>query len=256
MNLFELLPLVKRARDFYLYDDKGERILDLYLDDGRAINGHRPGGLSLSLKNAIERGLYAPYPSIYSARLIKLLKNEFPRFQNIGIYRNLFSFREAYRADFQITDPIDNTVGEIQLWRAYLPVGDNCRVLILRFPFPGCEAIAVLSVEDIVIPPSELLPPYVLSGLIRSYYDFKKREGSRDEKTWIQIDRTGHWKRTGPYLRPLCSRDEYENLFKFYLDRGIFISPDYDKPSICAVDIKEGSLKKLFKSTEEAKSGK
>lgn len=248
MRLIELLPIVKRARDYYLYDERGERILDLYLDDGRAINGHRPNGLSLALKNAIERGLYAPYPSIYSDRLLKLLRIEFPLFQNIGIYKSFSSFSELYGGDIVISDPLEDNSSAYQLWRPYLPVAESCRLLVLRFPFPGSEAVAVLSFEDLPLPGSDILPPFILSGLIRSFFDFKNRFDKVSGKNWDALDKTGHWKRTGPYLKPQCSSEEYEVLFRFYLENGILISPDYSKPSIFVVQIREGSLKKLYKN--------
>ena len=247
-NLISLMPNVKRARDYYLYDENGCRYLDLYLDGGRAINGHRPSGLSLALKNTLSRGLYAPYPSVYFQRLIRLLQNEFPQFSQIGIYKNLNGFLQSYTGDSSFTDPAvtDNRGDHIQ-WRPFLEIGENCSMVVLSFPFPGSDVIAVLSSESEDLPESDLIPPYILSGLIRSYYDLKKNMTIADSEDWSTLDDTGHWKRRGPYLVPLCSEPEYGELFKLYLRNQILISPEYHRPSICAVQVKEGSLKSLFK---------
>lgn len=246
-KLYKLIPHIKRARDFYLYDEKGNRYLDLYLDNGRAINGHRPAGLSLALKNTLSRGLYAPYPSKYTGRLIKLLQREFPRLKYLGIYRSIESFREKAPLLSDFADPAEEACSSTSIfWRPYLDIGDNYSLLKISFPFPGCDVIAVLSDDESVLPRSDFIPPYILSGVIRSWFDWKANSEKDQHENWDILDRTGHWKRTGPYLKPLCSREEYEHLFKFYLEKGILISPDYNHLSISAVDIKEGSLKKLY----------
>ena len=252
MQLINLLPLIKRARNYYLYDDKGNRYLDLYLDGGRAICGHRSGGLSLAIKNVLSRGLYAPYPSIYSYRLVKLLKKEFPRFREVGLYKSFSSFQRLYGKEVSFTDPLENKGhSEFVLWRPYVPVDDKCRYIIIRFPFPGSDVIAVLTSGSQILPQSDLLPPYILSGLIRSFFDLKNSIKVQDPLMWSALDKTEHWQRTGPYLVPRCSREEYSGLFKLYLKSNIFISPDYDTPSVCAAGLSDGDLKELLKNIKE-----
>ncbi len=248
-KLYNMIPRIKRARDFYLYDERGDRILDLYLDKGRAINGHRPAGLSLALKNTLSRGLYAPYPSIYHDRLMKLLQREFPGFKHQGVYRSFESYLNSDGPIGDFSDPArEDKTGKNILWRPYMEVGEECTLLKITFPFPGCDVVAVLAQDDEALPPSDAIPPYVLSGLIRSWFDWKIRESKAEPESWNILDETGHWERRGPYLTPLCSREEYDDLFRYYLDRGILISPEYNHCSISAVDIREGSLKKLFKN--------
>ncbi|MCP4161133.1 MAG: hypothetical protein GY760_13755 [Deltaproteobacteria bacterium] len=252
MNLIDQLPIIKRARGFYLYDFNNERILDLFLDNGRAIAGHRPNGLSLAIKNSISRGLYAGYPSIYSARIIKLLKMEFPKFQQYCIYKDVSRFLEKFPFYTKISDPaVDTDQGECSYWRPYLPVGDKCETLLIKFAFPGNEVIAVLSNSGNILPQSDLIPPYILSGLIRSYYDLKKRIDDSRQEDWSLLDNTKHWKRNGPYLVPLCREKEYGELFKMYLDCNILISPHHNIPTICAVGLSEGDLKSLYRRIKE-----
>gem|GEM_PF-134293 len=64
-----LLPPIRRAREFYLYDHRGRRYLDLAQNGGRAILGHRPNRLSTRLKNVLSSGLLAELPSVYGPRL-------------------------------------------------------------------------------------------------------------------------------------------------------------------------------------------
>jgi len=252
--LIDLMPPIKRARDFYLYDTDGNRILDLYLDKGRAISGHRPGGLSLAIKNAISRGLYASYPSIYTERLVKLLKKEFPQFKKIGLYQSEMSFSKSLEENREFSDSLVKPGNqEYQYWRPYIKISGECRNLLVRFPFPGSDTVAVLSIEDNDLPESDIIPPYILAGLIRAYYNLKKRMETVDESSWSLLDDTGHWNRTGPYLFPRCSEEEYEKLFRLYLKSDVLISPYYDRPTICAVDLLAGSLKKLYRNMEGGK---
>lgn len=259
-DLIKLLPRIKRGREFYLYDEKGNRYLDLYLDNGRAICGHRPNGLSNVLKNAISRGIYAPYPSVYDDRLLKVLKKGFPAFKNFGIYNSLESFQIAYNKqngkDAVFTDPLTQTgKTNATLWRPYLPIPEQTDMLLIKLPYPGIEVIAVAS-KNSRLPSSRLPSPVTTAGLVRSWYDLQDRITNRDEKNWPSLDNTNHWTRKGPWLTPKCQPQEYGSLFRLYLKNGILISPYFDIPSFCAVDIKEGTLKKLMRSLKEEKGDK
>lgn len=244
----KLIPRVKRARDYYLYDEKGNRYLDLYLDGGRALCGHRPNGLSNVLKNAIARGIYAPYPSVYEDRLFKVLKKGFSDYGNVGIYKSLESFSMAYGKNVVFSDPaIGEERSEAVVWRPFLPSSEGNDLLLVRLPYPGIEAVAILSRKS-ALPDSDLLSPVTTAGLVRSWFDLQNKLSEADDAIWASLDHTGHWQRRGPYLKPLCTHSEYDTLFRQYLDCGILISPEYDVPSFCAVNFKEGTLKKLFRS--------
>lgn len=245
-----LVPRIKRARDFYLYDEKGNRILDLYLDGGKALCGHRPNGLSNVLKNTISRGLYAPYPSVYGKRLDKVLSGGFPRFRYRSVYRSLESFEKKAGGALLFDDPASGSPGgPNMIWRPFLPVPETPGLLLVRLPYPGNDAVAVLSGTK-ELPPSDLLSPVAEAGMVRSWFDLQITLKETDRNTWSRFDSTGHWARTGPYLKPLCPEEEYADLFRLYLENDILISPYYDQPSISAVDIKEGSLKKLMKASK------
>lgn len=240
-----MITPIKRARGFYLYDDKGRRFLDLYLDGGRALCGHRPNGLSNVLKNTLSRGLYAPYPSVYDSRLDKVLKKGFPRFSRRAVYSSLDSFEKACGETVAFDDPaFSSQTGKNVIWRPYLPVPENADRLLVNLPYPGIDAVAILS-DQKDLPPSDRLSPVIQAGLVRSWFDLQLRMKELDTEVWSLLDDTGHWERSGPYLRPLCAKEDYPDLFKLYLENGILISPLFDKPSVIAVDIKEGSLKKL-----------
>ncbi len=66
--------IVRRARERYLYDQTGERYLDVWLADGTAFLGHRPRGYGRLVKEETDRGLWGPFPTQWQARLGKALR--------------------------------------------------------------------------------------------------------------------------------------------------------------------------------------
>ncbi len=72
----ELLPpgrYLRRAREWYLYDQQGDRYLDFWQGRGAAFLGHRPPGLARTVKEEIDRGLWSPAPTRWPYRLEKVL---------------------------------------------------------------------------------------------------------------------------------------------------------------------------------------
>ncbi len=68
----------RRARGPRLYLPDGTRLLDLWLDGGRAILGHKCEGILLAYKNTAERGLTSPWPAHpLNARAKKTLEDFF-----------------------------------------------------------------------------------------------------------------------------------------------------------------------------------
>ncbi len=71
-----LLPpgrIIRRARDWRLYDAAGNRYVDFWQADGAAFLGHRPTGLARTVAAEIDRGLWAPVPTAWPRRLEKAL---------------------------------------------------------------------------------------------------------------------------------------------------------------------------------------
>lgn len=71
-----LLPpgrIVRRAREWWLYDQAGERYIDFWQADGGAFLGHRPRGLGRLVEAEIDRGLWAPVPTAWPGRLTRAL---------------------------------------------------------------------------------------------------------------------------------------------------------------------------------------
>ncbi|MGL4525299.1 MAG: hypothetical protein ACRCVN_07290 [Spirochaetia bacterium] len=71
------IPLVRRAREYFLYTPQGQRYRDLFLAEGKLILGHTPPGYTLVAKNAIEQAMMVPYPNLWHQRLLRMLSKMF-----------------------------------------------------------------------------------------------------------------------------------------------------------------------------------
>ncbi|MDA3948299.1 MAG: hypothetical protein PF508_03650 [Spirochaeta sp.] len=65
--------IVRRAREWYLYDQDGTRYLDFWQADGAAFLGHRPDGYARLAKAEIDRGLWTAVPTPWPGRLERAL---------------------------------------------------------------------------------------------------------------------------------------------------------------------------------------
>jgi len=81
----KIVPPIKRARGYRLYDYGGRRYLDLWQNGGLAILGHRFENLTRELKSVLSRGLIFDLPSIYHRRLIRELQKRYSGFNAIYI---------------------------------------------------------------------------------------------------------------------------------------------------------------------------
>ncbi|MDR1373677.1 MAG: hypothetical protein LBJ24_01760 [Treponema sp.] len=77
-RLLQLLPPIRRARDFRLYAEDGRRLVDLWQYGGAALLGHTPPGLLRAFKNTAGRGLFAPLPGRLEGRVLRALAGFFP----------------------------------------------------------------------------------------------------------------------------------------------------------------------------------
>lgn len=133
-----LLPVIRRARDYHLYDASGRRILDLYQDNGRAWLGHRPEGVSLQIKNTLARGVYAPFPSAEEGKMIKaaktLCKTLGADIKDTAYYRS--DSVEAGKLGTPV-DILENETSPFVLWRPGMPWPSKAALVELLIPLPG-----------------------------------------------------------------------------------------------------------------------
>jgi len=117
-KVYEELPPIRRARDFRLYDHKGQRFVDFWQEDGSLFLGHRPESVLKQIKNELSKGLLGPLPSIWQRKLRQMLRLYFPGYHLAG----LFADRETLVKDWGMpTDPfVEATIpGTLTLWRPW-----------------------------------------------------------------------------------------------------------------------------------------
>ncbi|MDR3325477.1 MAG: hypothetical protein LBS82_05805, partial [Spirochaetaceae bacterium] len=120
-----LIPLIKRARGWRLYTADGRRLVDLWQCGGKALLGHRAHNVLRDVKNAAEKGLFAPLPSVCEGRLLRLLARLFPG-KAYRIYRDGLSLAAALKAGGFPPE-------RVPLWRPFL---DAESPFALRFDVP------------------------------------------------------------------------------------------------------------------------
>lgn len=267
-----LLPPMRRARGYRLYDQAGRRYLDLFLAGGRALLGHRPSRILLELKNLIARGLMSELPSVYERRLVRALALLVPDYPTVRLFSNEERLTAALhaltslhtRADESSAETLDRLGyppieeplstpagrGRLRRWRPFCAEGEphaGASVVVPVLPFPGAFVPAVACIRGIAeeeLPPSDLVSPALLGALTRSVYELLQFSASYREESWMRFE-APWWRRHGPYLVPVCEKSEYSEVFGRLLEKGILINPSYSGPSIVPAEYTDGELKPL-----------
>ena len=170
------------------------------MDWGRGVLGHRPNGLSLVIKNVIERGLYAGYDNIYKERLINYLKKQFPDYGFITI----LEYEDKATGYFQcnVVDPLFTEVKKsdtLAYWRPFLktPESDN---LIILYPFPGLNSTTILLSREKPTIESDNISPILLSGILRSMYDYDMELKTFDKSEYSSYKNIRDSRLLPPYI--------------------------------------------------------
>ena len=277
-ELLKQLPKVLRARDFHLYTEGGKRLIDLWLEGGKAVLGHKPPRVLGELKNAAERGLFTSLPHPMERRFIRALGELFPG-RRFRLYPDETSLRRALEGagfagpDTSISDPAFplKEKAKISLWRPFLePQQDTAPegitpILIPVLPWPLGPAVLVLEKEmEDTFPAGELIPPVLLAPAARAFYDLaaalkaKKPNSGQAENRRLKnnsprytkiekVLKNSPWRRQGIYLslEAGTGREEYAVLFRRFLEGGFLIPPSPAEPAILPMSMSAGEESKL-----------
>jgi len=264
-ELLRLLPKVLRARDFHLYTEGGKRFVDLWLQGGRAVLGHKPPGFLLELKNAAERGLFSPFPHPLERRLTKALAVFFPdrsfRFYNdsISMFHAIKKALSGKGASFNcsaIPDPaFPDTNAEkvnVTLWRPFVEPLPQAPILIPVLPWPlGPAVLALDKGMDASFPQGELIPPVLLAPAARALYDLaaqiRSRNSSRQRYYRVEKAIGSVWQRRGIYLTTRVDGEKYAELFRSFLEAGFLLPPQASEPVILPAVMSKGEETQLAK---------
>ncbi|MDR0718292.1 MAG: hypothetical protein LBF78_01550 [Treponema sp.] len=245
--LLRSLPPVLRARGFYLYTEGGKRLVDLWLDAGRNILGHKPPNAVKELKNSAQRGLFSPLPHPQEKRFIKALAKLFPR-HAFRLYSDeaslLGALKDAGNApDIPLVRPLESE-------GALFPVPDS-PLFIPVIPCPLGPAVLVLDkTMEALFPPGDIIPPLLLALAARGVYDLIALAPQRVKVRYRQIEKAlagpdCKWRGPGIYLYYKNPHEEWKNLWERFLEAGFLLPPDPAEPLILPGIISPGEEKKL-----------
>jgi hypothetical protein len=254
-TLARLLPQVVRARDFRLYTRDNRRLVDLWQNNGAAVLGHTPAGMLRALKNAAERGLYAPLPHSQEGRFHKALSALLPG-MSFRLYRGEAPLLRALAVE-ALPDP---ALGETPpppaplLWRPFLDLPPD-RPLVPMLPLPWPDTLRVLALppapaETAPPPPSQILSPIILAAATRGVYDLIAAKPVRERQRYPRIGEAlaeKKWLRRGIYLYrgPGTDDEAYAALFRRFLEQGFLLPPVRTHPLILPGILSPGEEAKL-----------
>lgn len=228
----EKIGFVRRAREFHLYTEKGQRYLDFCQAGGQAVLGHRPFDLTRSVKNMLEKGLYAPYPSSVQIRLEKSLLKIFPDYCRVCF--------------FETPEQIEAEMGEIPfLWRPWHPENRMEKNLAVLIPLPGgLNCFPVLTQESSSVRVGRCISPVTAAGAISLLGKWNRKRETGDQSFWNGLtDPQRFWARKGPYLEYIGPEESWGGIFDRFLAGGILLSPEWNIPSIIPLEMSDHEKK-------------
>ena len=258
-----LIPEIKRSRGYFIYGTNGNRYLDFYQDNGRAILGHRMEGITRIIKSTVARGLTASYPSIYTNRVKRELSRLFPHVGEFRIYRNIeramASISETEGENISIDNFVDfpSCTAEFGIWRPFLDSSlkwEDFKYLIPILPFPGDFGPVVLALNksNNQLAPSDDLSPMICDMLIKSISTVIKYSKNYNPADMSDFE-SPLWDRTGPYLRFKMEGNEYSVLFNNALKSSVLLPPEPGIPGIIPGDFEKGQIKGFMKMVRQLK---
>jgi hypothetical protein len=253
------IPRIKRARGYRLYTADGRRFLDMWQAGGRAILGHRGGGVVTSLKRVLDRGVLAPLPSLQEHRLGQALRRLLPGLPEFEVAVFATEERAIRAVSESVGRPAEGAPAAY--WRPFMPEGGV--TMWPTIPTAGADAGAASVPGPLfpVLPDGGLFQAqcviYPAGGAVRLVSDpvpepaLKALSAAADALVSASVPpmiALAGFTSVGPYLTPADesrAREgrEYGELFDGFLAEGIVISPSPDVPSIVPGELSDGERK-------------
>ncbi|AEF82051.1 hypothetical protein [Leadbettera azotonutricia] len=246
-SLLRLIPPVLRARDYHLYPGTSTRLVDLWLDGGKALLGHKPPKVLGELKNSAERGLFSPLPHPQEKHFIKALSRLFPN-RSFRAYADGSSLNRALSHAAQDVAPLFT-------WRPFMGNTETLSAYPLIFPvlpWPLAPLALVLDKElEPQFPEGDIIPPAILAATTRAVHNLlasPERGSPKYPKIEKALKTPRHpWKREGIYLSygDTIDMNFWEALWKQFLEAGFLLPPTPDDPLILPGTLSQGEETKL-----------
>lgn len=229
---------IKRARGFYLYTEKGIRLIDMCLDYGRSCFGRRVGRLNLTIKQNLDKGMLGFFPSFSSLQFQKVCSDIFPNY----IPKIFLSAKKAFDIAKTVLS-YDNVTFEKILWRPFASGGKDfllrTRCFLCFPPFATNTTLLLLdkNLENIQKIDSDTISAIELFTITKSFHELiyaKKLYPPAFYENPLLKNLEPYFYLQGIYLYPkkFISNEKYKIFFEHFLDHHILLSPNIIKPSI------------------------
>ena len=264
-ELYERYGFVTRARNCFLYTHSGQRLTDLFLENGKAILGWDSGNAGTFFKNMMNKGLTGSFICEDKPRIDKAVS------ELIGKECRAFFYRTKADAVKAAVGLGAKNIVSYKPWNKEQEDLERADAVVFVPPFPWGEEIFILAMPSNCGPsrasgtadvgsatadnfgvPEALEGPLTIpfslqTALTRSIYNLILELPLRQEKDWFIYDTilTKYWERKGPYLYPKISENKYEDFVKHCLVCGLVINPSYNEPSIIPFGADKGVFTKL-----------
>lgn len=239
---------VTRARGTFLYTKKGQRLTDMFLENGRAILGWEGGSAFTFFKNFLSKGLTGSFICEDTSRLNKAVSSL------LFSDRTVLAFstnQDALKAGISISATSTNVY---KPWNPQDIAWNQVDCVLITPPLPWTSTIYLLAVKNELINSDSALKlndidiPFALqTAITKSIYNLIKANQERQEKDWFLYDTVliKYWTRKGPYLFPKIPENKYDDFITHCLKCNLVINPDYNTPSIVPFGADKGVFTKL-----------
>ena len=255
-DLLERLPEINRARGYRLYSRNGGKIIDFYQDSGQAVLGHRLSGISLAIKQAVDKGVLFSCRTRYDTRLENAVKKFAGKDVFFSVFTDLRKLFSSIKRDFPpFFQEKGSSSSDTVFWHPFS--GDKLEDFLNKYkyvvpviPFPGNLSPYIVLSRLTSLPVSELISPVTAAPFISVIYKLTDPEKKNMYDLWFAEDEvTGKlWRRKGIYLLPLYEKKLHERVFCSFLENGYLLSPVYETPSILPGEISKGERENFLKT--------
>ena len=250
--VYDKYGTITRARGCFFYTKKGERLTDLFQENGRAVLGWDGKNAFTFFKNMMNKGLTGSFICEDKSRLDKAVSTLLASDRKCIFFA---AKADALKAGFSIS-PQNTSV--YRPWNSDSPEPQTIDCIILTPPLPWCDNLFILAVKaelqlQIKLTGQIKLPFAQETAITRAVYNLIAQLKARTETDWFIYDPvlTKYWTRKGPYLFPKISENRYDAFVKHCLECGIVINPSFNEPSIVPFGADKGVFTKLKNSPFE-----
>ncbi|AJA90164.1 hypothetical protein OY14_01670 [Borreliella chilensis] len=242
LSLIDNLPIIKRARFFYLYDIHGKRYLDLYLNGGKNFLGHRIQGLNRLFKQTVSKGLTSPYPSIFKNQFVNLVFTFFKDAGSVYIFKleqDAKKFLLSSTGKDKVFMPWEKKEGIYEFKVGFRNIEYP---MIFNIPLPEFMSVSIV-VMDNLSRKIEFKDNFDAVTLSCARHTLSKLLSYRKN---LNVDfnsfATSLFRVTDRYMFPLYNSCYHAAIFDEFLKCGYLISPNFNIPSIVPLKFSKGDL--------------